>query len=234
MGSSPVLIFHILTGTLGVLAGAAAVSFRKGSRGHGLAGNAFVLFMLGLSVSGIGLAVVRNKPGDILGGALTFYLVATAWRTARRRNRETGVLDWIALVLVLGLLTVVAIFALEAAYSPIGVKYGYSVGPYLFLGSVALSASAGDIRMLIQGGISGTQRIARHLWRMCFAFFIASASIFLARQHLFPALLRKSGALMLLSVLPLMLMIFWLIRVRLTRAFQERPRAATGAYAFTK
>jgi hypothetical protein len=68
----------------------------------------------------------------------------------------------------------------------------------------------------------GTQRIARHLWRMCFALFIASASIFLARQQLFPALFRKTGALYLLSFLPIILMIFWLIRVRFAKEYKDR------------
>lgn len=75
--------------------------------------------------------------------------------------------------------------------------------------------------MLVRGGISGTQRIARHLWRMCFALFIAAASIFMARQQIFPALLRKTGVLFLLSFLPLILMIFWLIRVRFANAFKQ-------------
>jgi hypothetical protein len=98
-------------------------------------------------------------------------------------------------------------YALEAAMSPTGHKYGYSPGPYIFLGSVALLATVGDIRMLVRGGISGTQRIARHLWRMCFAFFIATASIFLARQQIFPVVMRKTGALYFLSLLPLILII---------------------------
>ncbi len=67
--------------------------------------------------------------------------------------------------------------------------------------------------MIMSGGIYGAKRIARHLWRMCFAWFIASASIFLARPHLFPAVLRKTGALYFLSLLPLVLMVFWLVRV---------------------
>jgi len=65
---------------------------------------------------------------------------------------------------------------------------------------------------------SRTQRIARHLWRMCFALFVSAASIFLARQHLFPAFMRKTGALIFLSVLPLLLLIFWPLRVRLANA----------------
>jgi hypothetical protein len=87
---------------------------------------------------------------------------------------------------------------------------------------VAVLAAIGDVRLLMRGGISGAGRIARHLWRMCFALFIAAASIFLARQQLFPALLRKTGALVFLSVLPLVLMVFWLLRVRFTSAFQEK------------
>jgi hypothetical protein len=60
---------------------------------------------------------------------------------------------------------------------------------------------------------------------MCFALFIAAASIFLARQQFFPALLRRTGALFLLSFLPLFLMVFWLIRVR----FTKRGRAVSAA-----
>jgi hypothetical protein len=97
-------------------------------------------------------------------------------------------------------------------------KNGYTPGPFVFLGSVGLIAIIGDIRMLVRGGLSGVPRIARHLWRMCFALFIASASIFLARQRLFPHFMRASGMLYLLSFLPLVLMTFWLLRVRGNRA----------------
>jgi hypothetical protein len=110
---------------------------------------------------------------------------------------------------------------LEAAMSPTGLKYDYPPGPYFFLGSVAALATAGDIRMLIRHGIVGKQRIARHLWRMCFALFIAAASIFMARQQFFPDLLRKTGVLLFLSFLPLMLMIFWLVRVRFANAYKR-------------
>jgi hypothetical protein len=73
------------------------------------------------------------------------------------------------------------------------------LGMYFFLGSVALLSAAEDVRMLWHGGVSGALRIARHLWRMCFALFIASASLFLARPQLFPALLRKTGIVFLLG-----------------------------------
>jgi len=211
--SSPVLFFHICAGTLGMLSGFAAVSFRKGSRWHRITGIVFGVSMLTLSVSGTYLALVNHEPSNILGGALTFYLVATAWRVARRNDGATGIFDWAVLPIVLAVVAVNATFGLEAALSSTGESHGYPIGPYIFLGSVALIAATGDIRMLARGGISGASRVARHLWRMCFAWFIASASIFLARPHLFPAVMRKTGALYVLSFLPLALMVFWLIRV---------------------
>src|SRR6202158_291823 len=98
---SPILFLHIIAGTLGMLSGFVAVFLRKGSRRHGLAGNVFVIAMLSLSASGVYMAIVKSQPGNILGGALTFYLVATAWMTARRRDGQPGIFDWGALLVVL-------------------------------------------------------------------------------------------------------------------------------------
>jgi hypothetical protein len=219
---SPLLVLHIVAGTLGMLSGFVAVFLRKGSRRHGLAGNVFVISMLCLSASGTFLAIMKSQPGNILGGALTFYLVATAWMAARRKDGQPGVFDWGALLIVLGVGACQLTFGLQAMMSPTGLKYEYPPWPYFFMGSVALLAMVGDIRMLVRGGIFGTQRIARHLWRMCFALFIAASSIFLARQQLFPAVFRKTGVLIFLSFLPLLMMIFWLIRVRFAHAYAKR------------
>jgi hypothetical protein len=178
--------------------------------------------MLCLSASGAYLAVLKSQPGNLLGGTLTFYLVATAWLTARRSDGEPGIFDWGALLVALAVGAFEMTYGFEAATSQTGLKYGYPPGPYFSFAFVALLAATGDVRMLVCHGISGTQRITRHLWRMCFALFVAAASIFLARQHLFPAFLRKTGALVFLSVLPLLLMIFWLVRVRYANASLRR------------
>jgi hypothetical protein len=225
---TPLLFLHIVAGTLGMLSGFVAVFLRKGSRWHGIVGNVFVVTMLCLSSSGTILAIMKSQPGNILGGTLTFYLVATAWITARRRNVGVGIFDWGALLVIFAVAAVEVTYGLEAALSPTGLKYDYPPGPYFFMGTVAVLAVVGDIRMLVRGGISGTQRIARHLWRMCFALFIAAASIFLARQHLFPAFMRKTGMLLFLSFLPLLLTIFWLVRVRFTPAYKMKPVTGVG------
>ena len=94
------------------------------------------------------------------------------------------------------------------------------------MGSVILLAGIGDLRMLLRG-ISAKRRIARHLWRMCFGWFMATGSFFLGQQQVFPARLRGSPALLVPALLPVALLIFWLIRVRFTKAYQKlaMPRA---------
>jgi hypothetical protein len=224
----PFLTLHIIAGTLGMLSGYVAVFLLKGSRRHGIAGNVFVIAMLILSASGFVMAVMKSQPGNILGGALTFYLVGTAWMTARRREGKPGIFDWGALLIISAVGVTEITYGIEAAMSPTGLKHGYSWWPYFMMGTVALLATTGDIRMLVRGGISGTPRIARHLWRMCFALFIAASSIFLARAKLFPAFMQKSGALLLLSFLPLMLLVFWLVRVRVAKKYRAKTTTDTA------
>ena len=227
---SPLLVLHIVAGTLGMLSGFVAVFLRKGSRRHGLAGNVFVITMLCLSSTGVFLAIMKSQPGNILGGTLTFYLVATAWMTARRKDGAPGIFDWGALLVVFTIATIEITLGIEAALSPSGQKYDYPPWPYFIFGCVALLAAVGGFRMLVRGGISGAQRIARHLWRMCCALFIAAASIFLARQQVFPAVLQKTGVLIFLSFLPLILLIFWMFRVLLTKAYRKtRPLPTADA-----
>jgi hypothetical protein len=225
---SPLLFLHIVAGTLGMLSGFVAVFLRKGSRRHALAGTVFVITMLCLSSTGVFLAVMKSQPGNILGGALTFYLVATAWMTARRKDGAPGIFDWGALLVVFTIATIEITLGIEAALSPTGQKYDYPPWPYFIFGCVALLAAVGDVRMLVRGGISGAQRIARHLWRMCFALFVAAASTFLARQQVFPAILQKTGVLVFLSFLPLILLIFWMFRVLLTKAYRRTTALPTA------
>jgi hypothetical protein len=236
----PILVLHICAGTLAIPSGFFAALFRKGSRQHAMAGNVFVGSMMTMAAAGVWLASMKFEPGNIVGGTLTLYLVATAWMTAKRRIQQTSLVDWGALCIALTLTAVELTWGIDAALSPTGLKYDYPPGPYFFLGSVALLATIGDIRVLAHGGISGGNRIARHLWRMCFGWFIASSSLFLARQKLFPVLMRKSGSLFLLSFLPLIVMIFWLVRMSFPRvrgwwgvpAFETRkPNTLTSEIA---
>ncbi len=213
MRFSPILFFHICAGATGLLSGAAAMSFRKGSRRHRVTGSVFVISMLSLSASGAYLGFIKHQMLNGLMGVLTFYLVATAWLTARRRDGETGIIDWGALMVPLAVGAGLAFNGLEAANSRTGSKDGYPAGAYFLFGSAALLFAVGDVRMLVRGGVSGAQRIARHLLRMCYALFTAAGSFFLGQQQVFPAALRKTYVLSAPVILTIILMIFWLVRV---------------------
>jgi len=205
------------------------MSFRKGSRRHVLAGRVFVASMLTMAVAAVYLAILKHQPNNIGGGILTFYLIGTAWLTARRRDGEVSRFDWVALLIPLAIGILGWKNGMDALRGPTGEKYGVPGGMHLFMGSVCLLASAGDVRMLVSGGVLGAKRIARHLWRMCFGLFIASGSFFLGPsnrplrllsevglgRHLYPALF-STGLYLALTLLPLVLLILWVVRVRFT------------------
>jgi uncharacterized membrane protein len=60
----------------------------------------------------------------------------------------------------------------------------------------------------------GPPRIKRHLVRMCLALFVASGSFFLGQQDEFPRDLRGQPVFTLLAVAPLIVMMFWLWKLR--------------------
>ena len=183
MSYSPILVVHICAGSLGLLSGTAAMSFRKGSPRHVLAGKVFVASMLTMGAVAVYLAIVRHQPNNIGGGILTLYLIGTAWLTARRRDGETSRFDWIVLLIPLALGILTWLNGLKVVRSGASSQDDVPVGMTFFMGSVMLLAAAGDVRMLLGGGVSGTKRIARHLWRMCFGLFIASGSFFLGPSN---------------------------------------------------
>jgi len=116
-------------------------------------------------------------------------------------------------------------FALQAANSATGTLEGLPAAPGFMFGAVALLATVGDIRMLARG-IEGARRIARHLWRMCFAMFIATASFFLGQPQVFPKGLRRSGVLAIPVLLVVSVMIYWMVRVR---SASFKPKLVRGS-----
>jgi hypothetical protein len=225
----PLLFLHIAGGMVGLLSGTVAMLYRKGSGGHRLSGDVFVVSMMIMGACGSILALMKHQPDNFFGGLVTFYMVTTGWLTGRNRQQETGLLDWGALVfaLMLGgsLLTLSVLVASgQAARQP-----GVPIGMYFFLAAITLLAAAGDVRRLARGGISGAPRLARHLWRMCFGLFIATGSFFLGKQEFFPAALRKQYLLVPMAVFPLVMLIYWLVRVRARKNRVSAQLAWNGA-----
>src|SRR5467141_4200459 len=155
MAYSPILIVHICGGTLGLLSGTAAMSFRKGSPRHMLAGRIFVASMLTMGALAVYLAITRHQPSNIGGGILTVYLIGTAWLTARRRDGETSRFDWVALLIPLAIGILMWMNGLKVVRSGASSQNGVPVGMILFMGSVCLLAAAGDVGLRVRGGVAG-------------------------------------------------------------------------------
>lgn len=221
---SPALILHVSAGCLAILAGAVAVSVRKGGRRHRRFGVAFVVAMIVMGTFATYLSIVR-QPGTIPGGVLAGYLVVTAWMVVRRPEATVGRFDVLAMLVALACAATEFIFGLLASTNASAHFLGYSAPIFYVFGSIAAFAAIGDARMIRNGGISGSQRIARHLWRMCFALFLATGSFFLGQQKVMPAFVRGSPVLVVLGLAPLALMLFWWLRIRMSGAAQQMARA---------
>jgi hypothetical protein len=221
--ATTILILHISAGGIAILSGAAALLFRKGSRRHRLAGNVFFVSMLTLSAIGACVAPFLPDRGSAVAGAFAFYLVATAWVTVRRLEGRIGVFEWGALLCALAIAVAGASLGWQGANSPKGLidpKGQTYETAYLFAVLAALGA-AGDLKVILRRGLRGAQRIARHLWRMCFALFIAAGSFFLGQQQVFPTSVRGSPFLFVPVVAVLAVMIFWLARIRFASAYKS-------------
>lgn len=223
------LLVHITSATLGVLSALLAMSLRKGSGLHGAAGTLFSLSMLVMSATGAYLgAFVKPVMITVIVGLLTFYLVATGWMAASRKGRAPGFIDIAALLFAMIIGAASLISGIEASSSPNGCKDQIPAGFYFFYGCVALLFAASDVRMVARGGVFGSRRIARHVWRMCFAILISTLSLFPGPQRLVAQLLRETAVPWLPHLLLIASMIFWISRLSgnghpRTIAIETRP-----------
>jgi uncharacterized membrane protein len=224
-----ILFLHIAGGTVGIISGAVALLSRKGGRLHRVAGTIFLVSMLTMATIGATTSPFLPVPSmtNVAAGILTFYLVATGWVAIKRKDGRIGRFEKGGLGVVLGIVAAGAMFILMAMNSPTGRLGKTPPQAFYVFALVGAIAAAGDLKMILRGGISGSARTARHLWRMSLALTIASGSFFLGQQRIMPAYMRGSPWLFVPVIAPLLLMVFWLIRVRLVPWFKS-PRLQRG------
>jgi hypothetical protein len=210
------LALHITAGLIGLASGATALYALKGLTLHRRSGMLFVFAMLpmcvlgGLISAGWSVAPAVNIPAAVM----TSYLVLTGLTTVR--PLPVG-WRWLQVGLMLVALTVGLTdltFAFEALTSANGRSHGFPAFPFILFGVAGVVGSAGDIRLLRSGPLQGAPRIARHLWRMSFALFIAALSFFIGQAKVFPKPLQTPGLLALPVLTVLVTMFYWLWRVR--------------------
>lgn len=212
-----VLAAHIGGGLVAILAGAAAVAARKGGGRHRLAGTWFFGSMLVLGVTAAILEPFREpEPGSPLVGLIVCYFVLTSWVTARRRDGSAGWFEIGACVVALGIAAATLWGAMTGgSTTPVG------QGPVFALAGIFLLAGLLDLNTILRKKLTAAQRLARHLWRMCFAFFIATGSFFIGQQDVLPAAVRGSPLLLVLGFAPFAVMAFWLVRLRFPKPLRR-------------
>lgn len=211
-------VVHIVAGSLGIISGFIALYASKGAKLHRKAGMVFFYAMFTTAVVGMSIAMIRGvAPAiNIPAGLLTAYLIVTGLTTVRPVRVGSRTLQVVALIVALGVGFTSISFALEAIANG-GMRNDMPPYPFLMFGIVALLGSLGDIRVMRSGALRGAQRLARHLWRMCFALFIAALSFFIGQADVFPKPIRIMPVLALPVLAVLATMFYWLWRVRVRR-----------------
>ena len=207
--NSTLLPIHIAAGGLALVLGALALSVKKGGTIHRRSGLLFVYAML---VMGISAAILGN-----IGGLMAAYFVVTALTTVRPVSPWTRGINVAALAVAVGLALLDILGGVKAFNSPRGVLNGVPFLMLFFIATVMILAAIGDVRIMRFGLPRGGPRLARHLWRMCFALFIAAGSFFSIRERV-AKILPEPFTTAPMRTLPILLifgaMFYWLWRVR--------------------
>ncbi len=156
------------------------------------------------------LAIFRTQPLNVVAGLLTAYLAATALTTVRPPSAAISRLD-----------TGLMLGAFAVGIVAIGLATGSeprSRIPYFMFGFLGVLGSIGDFKTLRAGRLLRAPKIARHLWRMCLALWIATASFFLgprARvEAVLPDVLVRTPLLAMPVLAVLAAMFYWLWRTK--------------------
>lgn len=229
-------VLHIAGGSVALVAGTLAIVSPKGGRLHRAAGNLFFAAMLVMATFAAYLAVVR--PGQLVNlfiSAFTTYLLVTAWLAVRRPQGAIGLAERVALGVAVVLLAPFALLSAQLATgqapffkSAVALEGPVLIAIYSFTTVLAIAALS-DAKVVLRGGIAGAPRIGRHLWRMCLGLTLAAGSAFTnGFARFLPGPYHVPPAFFLPQFVPLVLLVFWMIRVRLT-GWYGRSAAAYAA-----
>lgn len=225
------LLIHVIAGALAIVLGFTALVVRKGGTLHRRSGMFFVYSIIVMGATASILEFLRsNDATNIVAALMSFYFVGTALTTVRPSSRSTAVINVASAIVALGLIAGLTFGGVKAVSTP-GLSAGgvpfRTIGIMSFLlATVLMLCAAGDIRVMRGGMPRGGQRLGRHLWRMCFALFIAAASFFSIRERVAKVLPEPftSGLMRALPILMIFgAMFYWLWRVR-----DRKPKVAAS------
>src|SRR3954463_2099869 len=208
---------HIVAGGLAVVFGGIALAVSKGGSIHRTIGLFFVYAMVTMGTSASILSLRHGLNANLIAGLTSAYFSITALTAVR------PVSDWsrratrgaAALAFTLAAVEIVTSWILVTGPGSMAHRAPGFMG--FFVAAVTLAAGWGDVRVIRFRPLRGAPRLKRHLWRMCFALFIASGSFFSIRARVARVLpeLFLSGPMRALPVLLVFVaMFYWMWRLR--------------------
>lgn len=232
-----ILFLHIAGGALAIGSGAVALVAKKGGRTHVIAGLTFCVAMAVMATIGAAASPFLPVPerANVIAGILTLYLVWSGWASVRSKQIVAGPIEMLGLIVAMTTVATGAWWAIQASRSPTGTLDDTPPQAFYVFIIIGTLATIGDLKLISRGRIAGAPRLSRHIWRVCFALFIASGSFFLGQQRVMPVWMRGSPWLFVPAFAPLFVMAYWLIRVRTTASRSSRRTmcAAPSAHVDT-
>jgi uncharacterized membrane protein len=212
------LPMHIAAGGFAIVLGGVALSVKKGGTLHRRSGLLFVYAMLVMGITASILEFIKTPNWtNVLVALMTSYFVGTALTTVRPVSPWTRRINAAALTVAAGLALIDILGGVEAFNSPGRVLNGVPFVMHFFLATIMILGAMGDVRIMRFGMPRGGARLGRHLWRMCFALFIAAGSFFSIRERVAKVLPEPftTGPMRALPILLLFgAMFYWMWRVR--------------------
>ncbi len=208
------LAVHFAAGLASIVAGTIALSVTKGGRLHKQSGAVFTWAMVALGLTAAGIGTYEGRPGQVFAGLLAAYMVFTGMSTVKPMP-GLGLRFNVTLMLLVFCGAIASLYGgMTEWLDPMVEVVGRPrVVPPLVGGTVFLLAAIGDLRAIRAGGLKGSRRLARHLWRMCFGLFVATGSFFLGQMKFIPEPVRFVPLLLVLSFAPLLFLVYWMWRV---------------------
>jgi len=166
------LVIHVVSGFMALMAAFAAIAVAKGQAKHRLFGKIFLYAMTGVMLTAIPLAISKNNLFLFLIAIFSYYLAFSGWRYAVNRDGQAKRIDkaasYIMLLAALFMLTTGSVQQSLASFERIIL---------MVFGLIGAISSVSDLRTYANKSAKGKVRIAKHLGAM-FGATVATVTAF--------------------------------------------------------
>ena len=210
---SSIVIFHIFAGAIALLAGYTVICLPKGEACHKYLGRTYVVAMLSLGISGSYIAALRDVPLSMLNGLVLCYFVLSSLNIIWQKPNRTNLIDKILFVFLVMLTISFAWYTYQTTQAIDGQVGGFGAAAYVVFGSVMLICSLADSLYIKRGGLCGSTRLTRHVWRMFFPLLMSTAAFFLGQAKHLPELFQRIELLLIPVALVILSGGYWVLKV---------------------